>query len=90
MARAIKGTPWRVDLTGERREKVAAILHDILPLGDEPQVPIELTGTLNGRFWRRIRAVYGDGWVMIVNFDRKGQVSSASAKKSLGLIKARG
>lgn len=60
------------------RELVAA-LQEIYPVGDG-QEPIAVLGwPAPGRLWLKIEADYPNGWKFKINFNRKGEVSSARA-----------
>ncbi len=62
---------------------LAQALHEMMPVAKEGEEPQSITGSHDGRHWRRMKATYANGWVVVVNFTRDGKVSSAGAKLSL-------
>lgn len=63
--------------------EIAGALGEAMPIVAN-EVPTAVSGTLTGRgMWRRIKAVYASGWVVVVNFRKDGSVSSTSASMSL-------
>lgn len=83
MAQRARKSPARtktVNLTSDRMEDLAAFLHELCPFSPTPENPIAVTGRHDGRVWRRLKATYASGWVVTVNADRDGNVTSSSAR----------
>lgn len=61
--------------------ELASVLHELMPIAEEGEQPTSVVGRHNGRGqWQRIKAVYANGWEVVVNFRRDGSVSSTSAR----------
>lgn len=66
-------------LTLDPTPKLVQALREILPVGDD-EAPTRITGSVWGNgTWRRICAIYPNGWKLTVNFGKRGHVTSSRA-----------
>lgn len=62
-----------------------ALLAELSPCGDGAD-PAQVIGWSRNGNWTRVRASYPNGWVLVVNFDRAGSISSHTAKFSFHTV----
>jgi hypothetical protein len=65
------------------KPELVEALREISPCGSDDAPTVIKGWRSHGRHWRRIVAEYPSGWKLRVNFDRHGNVSSASSHLSL-------